>query len=492
MGRVPKNPVIYEINTWVWLTDLRARYKEAVTLANVPAKEWDSVATPGVDAIWLMGVWERSPEGTRIARESDALQGAYRRALADFTPEDVVGSPYAVRRYEPEERLGAEAGLAAAREELARRGVKLILDFVPNHVARDHPWVAERPALLVRGEPGDVERTPGEFFEANGAVFAHGRDPHFPPWTDTAQVNAFSLEAREAASSLLRGIAARCDGVRCDMAVLAVNRVFEKTWGPRAGGRPATEYWEDVIGAVHASDPEFVFLAEAYWDMEWELAEQGFDFCYDKRLYDRLLHETADTVMLHLQADPAHQERLVRFVENHDEARAAQAFGPDRVRAAAVAAATVPGARLFFEGQFEGRRVRLPVQLGRRPEEPADRHLRAFYRRLLRAIEGPVFRQGEWAPCDRSGWPDNDSFTNLCAWCWRKGPARRIVVINVSGAEAQGLVHLPWGGLKGRAWRLHDLFSGESFLRNGDELAERGLYVGLPPWGFHVLRCVGV
>ncbi len=131
-------------------------------------------------------------------------------------------------------------------------------------------------------------------------------------------------------------------------------------------------------------------MAEAYWDLEWELQQQGFDYCYDKRLYDRLEHDTAESVRLHLCADLAYQEKLVRFIENHDEPRAHSVFSPQKERAAAVTIATIPGARLFHEGQFEGRKVRLPVFLGRRPAEPVDPDLRAFYRTLLKAgsLEG--------------------------------------------------------------------------------------------------------
>ena len=176
----------------------------------------------------------------------------------------------------------------------------------------------------------------------------------------------------------LADIAGQSDGVRCDMAMLLVNHVFERTWGGRAGERPATDYWSEVIAATKHSNPDFLFVAEAYWDLEWELQQQGFDYCYDKRLYDRLEHDTAESVRLHLCADRAYQRRLVRFIENHDEPRASSVFSPEEERAAAVTMATIPGAKLFHEGQFEGRRVRVPVFLARRPAEPVDPDLFGF------------------------------------------------------------------------------------------------------------------
>ena len=217
--------------------------------------------------------------------------------------------------------------------------------------------------------------------------FACGKDPFFPAWPDVLQLNVFNQDLRAAIIDTVSAIAGQCDGVRCDMAMLVMNDIFQRTWGDRAGRRPAEEYWPKVIGAVRASHPGFLFMAEAYWDLEWELQQQGFDFCYDKKLYDRLEHGTAENVRLHLCADIAYQARLVRFIENHDEPRAAATFSPEKERAAAVLATTLPGAVLLHEGQFEGRKVRLPVFLGRRPEEPPDKDLQAFYATLLAAIE---------------------------------------------------------------------------------------------------------
>jgi glycosidase len=212
----PGQPSIYEINTWVWLDDLGRRRGAPTTLGTVPPEEWNAVADLAVDAVWLMGVWQRSPAGVEVARALPNLVREYRRALPDYTPADVVGSPYSVRDYVVDERLGGPEGLAAAREALARRGVRLLLDYVPNHVARDHPWVTAHPERLVGGSLGDLVHRPDEFFEANGRVIAFGRDPNYPPWTDTAQLNAFHPGLRQAAVDTLGAIAGQSDGVRCD------------------------------------------------------------------------------------------------------------------------------------------------------------------------------------------------------------------------------------------------------------------------------------
>jgi hypothetical protein len=487
MNAWPKHPIIYEINTWVWLQELSQKYKSPVTLAKLPREEWDSIADLKVDAVWFMGVWERSPAGIAIANQNKGLLEDFRRALSDFRPEDNVGSPYCVRQYVVDEHLGGPEGLAVARRELAKRGLKLILDFVPNHVAPDHPWVTAHPDYFIKGNYGDSVREPGAFIAAGGNVFACGRDPYFPAWPDVLQLNAFQPGLRQAVIETISDIAGQCDGIRCDMAMLMLNTIFERTWGNRAGQRPVTEYWVDLISAIKKAHPDFLFMAEAYWDLEWELQQQGFDCCYDKRLYDRLEHDTAESVRLHLCADLAYQGKLVRFIENHDEPRALSVFSPQKERAAAVTIATIPGAKLFHEGQFEGRKVRLPVFLGRRPVEPVDPGFQAFYRTLLRVASLEGLRNGNWQLCERTGWPDNASHQNLVAWCWRSAGEHRLIVVNFSDSGAQGLVRLPWDELKGRTWQVTDFFAGKEYERSGDEMRTQGLYVDLPPWGFHVL-----
>ena len=487
----PKYPVLYEINTWVWLGELSQKYKQPVTLASVPQEEWDCIAGMPVDAVWLMGVWERSPAGIRIGMQDLGLLADFRRALPDFSEEDNVGSPYSVRRYVVDEHLGGPRGLAVARQKLGDRGILLILDFVPNHVATDHPWVTGHPEYFIQGTEQDLEKDSSSFFAAGGKVFACGRDPYFPAWRDVLQLNAFHPGLRQAAIETVSGIAGQCDGLRCDMAMLPMNEIFERTWGARAGMRPSSDYWTEVVQAVRRGHSHFLFMAEAYWDLEWALQQQGFDFCYDKRLYDRLEHGDAESVRLHLCAVLAYQDKLVRFVENHDEPRAAAVFSPQKSRAAAVTIATLPGARLFHDGQFEGRRVKLPVQLRRRPVEPAQAEIQVFYHRLLKIISTECFREGEWHLCERNGWPDNLSYQRLIAWCWRKAAERYLIVVNLSDSNSQGRIQLPWHGLKGWSWRLTDLFAGAVYQRDGDEMCNPGLYVDLPPWGFHFLKFEG-
>jgi hypothetical protein len=434
-----------------------------------------------------MGVWERSPRGTIIAREHPGLQRDYRQALADYSEEDCVGSPYCVRRYEVDPALGGRAELAVLRERLHKLGLGLILDFVPNHVAPDHPWATEKPECLLQGASQELQAEPESFAQVGERIFANGRDPHFPPWTDTLQVNAFSETLRNEAIATLLDIAGQCDGVRCDMAMLVTNEIFAGTWGSRAGSVPKTEYWEVVIPAVRAQNPNFLFIAEVYWDLESDLLRQGFDYCYDKRLYDRLTHQDAQSVAWHLVADLRYQERLARFIENHDEQRAFQTLGAARSRMAAVLVATLPGAKLWHEGQFAGHKVKLPVQLRRRPPENTDKSTYQFYQWLLHKADQPVYRQGQWQRREViPAWPGNETHRNMIAYTWQFGDQRRLVIINYSNVHSQCRIRLTDFGLEGHTWTLEDRLNQKEYERQGDRMISDGLYIDLTPWNAHI------
>lgn len=479
-------PFIYEINTWPCLHELSARADRPVDLGSVPGEHWDAIADLGFDAVWLMGVWERSPAGIAIALANDDLRNEFRDALPDVEPADVVGSPYCIRDYRVDPAIGGREGLAAARSALAERGMRLILDFVPNHVAPDHRWVASHPDVFVSGSEADLQADPGAFVEAGGHILANGRDPYFPAWPDVVQLNAFAPALRGLVVDTLREIAGQCDGVRCDVAMLVMNETFARTWGLRVGDPPGEDYWTTVLPAVHRTHPDFTLIAEAYWGLENALIDQGFDFCYDKVLYDRLVDGDAAAVRDHLRSDPARQGSLLRFVENHDEPRAAAVFGREPEKAALVTSLTQAGARLVHEGQMEGRTTRLPVFLGRRPAEPVDPDLFGFHYALLNTLRDDTFRAGTREPCEIAGWDGNTTHEQLVAWCW-DGPRRWLLVVNLGAGCASGHVRVRWPDVAGRMFRLVDPVNGIHYDRSGDDLGG-GLYVELSPWQWHLFR----
>lgn len=492
MNHWPNNPVVYEINAWVWLNEISREAGRPLTLAEVPQSTLEGLAGYGFDGLWLMGIWERSREARRVAQEDPGLQAAYRKALPDYQPVDIVGSPYAIYRYQVDPALGGAKALASLRERLRRLDLHLMLDFVPNHLAIDNPWIVDHPERLLRVGPKQAAHRPDVYFvrEINGEmrIYGHGRDPNFAPWTDTVQVDYRRPEARRAMTDILLDIAAQCDGVRCDMAMLVNRHVFRRTWGGEFDPSLA-EFWPAAVTDVKVRYPGFLMSAEAYWDLEWELQQMGFGYAYDKRLYDRLLHEHPDTVRQHLGGSAQFQQGLVRFIENHDEQRAVSAFGPRRVKAAATLVLTLPGMRLLHQGQLEGRQIQTPVQLGRWHPELPSIELNSFYRRLLAALQHPVFHDGEWRLTKPLAVePEEFCYRNVVAHLWWLGDQYRLVVVNLAPEAARCRLVLDIVGLAGRRWHLKCLLTELRCSDDGDRLISRGIELKMPGYGFNLFE----
>lgn len=487
------HPVIYQINTAVWLNTLSRRYHRPITLYNIPEEVFHELAGYHIDAVWLMGVWHR---GEKCRASALNYLHEYRGALPDVTPDDVIGSAYAIGDYRVADNLGGREGMAVFRRQLGTLGIKLITDFVPNHVGKDHRWLQEHPEYFVLGTPELLKADTTNFFAntlADGSqnVVAHGRDPYFPGWIDTAQLNAFSPEYRQAAIETLRDIAQQCDGVRCDMAMLMLDDIFLQTWGWRGVEPLPQDFWSTVIGGVRAHYPDFLFIAETYWGLEYALQLEGFDYTYDKTCYDRLLEGNADSLYAHLSAHPDFLKRNIRFIENHDEPRAASAFGIERSRPAAVLIATTPGALLLHDGQFVGRRVKLPVQIQREPIEPEHDALKRFYLRLLEERQHDIYRYGEWTLFRRqSAGAGYHGHQNLIAYGWHLADEYRLIVINLSGMWSQARIDLsPWDGLlNDYNVRAYNVMTQSYAEHSPEEWFNNGLYVELDPYHVKVYK----
>jgi hypothetical protein len=479
--RSPRHPHLLEISLRPWLEYLSRSDGRTLTLGDVPDRVWDAIANQGFHIIYLMGVWRRSAIGRQMARSDPRLMKELDGALPGWTIDDLAGSPYSIGAYEPEPRLGTWRDLDATRERLHERGMRLIVDFVPNHTGFDFPWMHEHPDRYVNGTLEDFRSDPHAFRYVEtahgGRYIACGRDPHFAPWSDVAQLDYYNPETRAASISQLQAIGNHCDGVRCDMAMLVLNDVFARTWGHLLRRRPPpSEFWAEATAQL----PSFSFLAEVYWDLESRLQELGFSFAYDKRLRDRLLHENAQSVSQHLRADLAYQSRLARFLENHDEPRSLEEFGVDRIEAAATTCGTLPGMRFYFDGQLEGRRQRAPVHVARWPDEPGQPAIEELYSRLLKATRDPVFHDGDWALLDIAPTGDNTS-TELIAWRWRLGTFWRLIVVNNSSSPATGHVRVASELSAAGPARLvfADLIGGGRYTWERATLLARGLYVRL-------------
>jgi glycosidase len=481
--------LLYQINTRVLLTELSQPLGRPATLDDIPDAELDCWAEMGFDWAWLLSVWRTGPAGQRVSRGHPEWRWEFEETLPDLREEDIAGSGFAITGYTVSPGLGGEEALARLRARLRARGLRLLLDFVPNHTALDHPWVEAHADYFFPGTEEQLQREPQNYVRLDLSrgprILAYGRDPYFSGWPDTLQLDYGNPATQDAMIGELLRIAGQCDGVRCDMAMLVLPEVFERTWGRRA-----TLFWPRATQRVREAVPGFCFMAEVYWDLEWTMQQQGFDYAYDKRLYDRLREGHARPVREHLCAGLDYQDRLARFLENHDEPRAAATFPPDRHEAAAVITFLAPGLRFFHQGQFEGKRKRISPHLVRAPQEPAETTLQRFYDGLLAALREPTVRDGQWQLLEcRAAWDGNWTWGGFIAFGWQ-GPENRrmLAAVNYAGNQGQCYVRLPYEDLFGHAVRLQDRMSAAVYDRRGDDLVEPGLYLDMPPWGYHVFE----
>jgi len=443
----------------------------------------DAVAAKGFDWVWLLSVWQTGEAARHVSRTNPEWRREFVDTLPDLRDEDIPGSGFAITGYTVHQALGGDVALARLRKRLQARGLKLMLDFVPNHMGLGHPWVEDHPEYFVQGSQRDLAGAPQNYARVKrkrgDLLLAHGRDPSFDGWPDTLQLDYANPAMQEAMIGELLKIAGQCDGVRCDMAMLVLPDVFERTWGQRA-----PLFWPRAIQRVRDNVPGFTFLAEVYWDLEWTMQQQGFDYAYDKRLYDRLREGHARPVREHFRAALDYQDKLARFLENHDEPRAAAAFADGVHRAAAVLAFLSPGLRFFHQGQLEGKRKRISPHLGRGPDEPTDSSLSDFYNRLLGILRRPVVRDGQWQLLEcLPAWTGNATNDSFVAFAWNGSDGERLIAaVNYAPHRSQCYVRLPFRELNGRAWRLRDLTGGAVHDRDGEDLAARGLYLDEGPW----------
>jgi glycosidase len=479
----PRYPSLYQINTRAWLTELSRTLGRYATLDDIPDAELDRLAKSGFDWIWLLSVWQTGPEAQQVSRTNPEWRREFQETLPDLRDEDIPGSGFAITGYTVHDKLGGDVALARLRQRLKQRGLKLMLDFVPNHMGLGHPWVETHPEHFIKGTELDLARAPQNYTLVkckNGdLLLAHGRDPYFPGWPDTLQLNYANPATQEAMIGELVKIAAQCDGVRCDMAMLVLPEVFERTWGQRA-----PHFWPTATRRVRERVPDFTFMAEVYWDLEWTLQQQGFNYTYDKRLYDRLRDHHARPVREHFHAGLEYQDKLARFLENHDEPRAAATFAPAVHEAAAVITFLSPGLRFFHHGQFEGRKKRISPHLGRGPKEPIDQHVKDFYEKLLAVLRQPALRDGQWHLLECTpGWNGNWTWDCFVVFVWEGNAGERLLVtVNYAPNQSQCHVRLPFPDLASKHWQLQDQLSSACYDWNGDDLHARGLFLDEPPW----------
>lgn len=485
------HPLLYEINTRCWLRDLSLKQGRDITLTEVPASEIGTWRELGFTHIWLMGVWRSGPRARARALTDPGLRAVYSQVLPSWQEQDIAASPYAIAEYKVLPELGGDDALRDFHRRINEAGLKLVLDFVPNHFGLDCLWIWERPELFVQ----TVASTPETFRQstAGGTVWlAHGKDPNFAAWADTVQLDYRRRATRSVMTEVLLKIADYCDGVRCDMAMLLLNDVFAKTWQrfPDGDAPPGEEFWEKAIAAIKQTHQDFIFIAEAYWGLERRLQGLGFNYTYDKALYDKLVARQAAEVQRYLLASAGGLTAGTHFLENHDEPRIAAVMSQPEHRAAAWVMLGLPGLRLLHEGQLDGMRIKIPVQLARRPQEPMNPQIRKMYDQLLSNLRASAVGHGSYQILvPRPAWPGNPTGQNLILVQWQdQGPEFDLVVANLAPHRSQcyAPLHIPKSTAEN--WHLKDLLGQEQYVRYAGDLQAHGLYLDLPGNGAQLFR----
>jgi hypothetical protein len=388
-------PLLYELNTRVWLRELSELAGRPLTIADVPDSDIRHWVNLGFTHVWAMGIWQIGPQAQRLAvghwREHWHLE-------IPSTEGDVHGSPYAIQDYAVDSRIGRPLDLLMFKERLNHAGLRLILDFVPNHFGIDSPEPRRYPARFVQASsPLDgtfhCETTLGTRY------FAHGRDPYFPPWEDTVQIDYRVAEVQEMMSSIAQTISMFGDGLRCDMAMLLLPEIFCDVWKnfPAVGShRTSANFWNRTIPHIRQLQPNAELIAEVYWDREESLQDAGFDYTYNKRVTDFLMRgQDAELADFLYERRPAYLRRSVHFLENHDEQRVAAILPFRRHKAAAALILFLPGMALLHDGQLEGRTHFSRIQMNKRIPEEVDRSIQAFYFDLLQKLQKTHVRRGK-------------------------------------------------------------------------------------------------
>ncbi|RDI95521.1 alpha-amylase [Meiothermus sp. QL-1] len=505
--------VLLAKNTYVWLDQLSKKYRRPIrTLDAIPEEELERLAGWGVNALWLIGLWERS----RASREIKRRMG---------NPE-ALASAYAIYDYRIAEELGGEEALAVLQRKAWKHGLRLAADMVPNHTAMDGRWVVEHPEWFI-GLPyppypsytfagPDLSADPrvGLYLEdhyydrtdaavvfkrvdrASGEVryIYHGNDGTATPWNDTAQLNYLLPEVREAVIGTILEVARRFPIIRFDAAMTLTKRHYQRLWFPPPGGSPwgpsipsraehampqeafdqamPQEFWREVVDRVAQEAPETLLLAEAFWMMEgYFVRSLGMHRVYNSAFMHMLRDEEnaryRQVLKNTLEFEPEILKRFVNFLSNPDEKTAVEQFGKgDKYFGVMTLCATLPGLPMLAHGQVEGLAERYGMEYGRAYlDEVPDEGFVAYHqqqifpllkkRHLFAEVENFVLYDA---------WSEEGVCEDVFAFSNRAGSERALVVYHNKNATVRVRLRTSvprlFGGATGRTLRQVSLGEG--------------------------------
>ncbi|MEO0141831.1 MAG: alpha-amylase family glycosyl hydrolase, partial [candidate division WOR-3 bacterium] len=414
------NIVMIAKHTYVWLYQLSRKYQRQITrLDQIPDEELDLLSDWGFNALWLIGIWERSQASAKIKK----LCG---------NPE-AIASAYSIYDYVVASDLGGEAAFNNLKERAIKRNIRIAVDIVPNHTAIDSLWIKEHPEWFIQTDtlpffnykfngPNlsddpeiEIYIEDGYYTRTDAAVvfklvdrksgriryIYHGNDGTSTPWNDTAQLNFLIPEVREAVIKKIIEVARKSPIIRLDAAMTLTKRHYQRLWFPepgKGGDIPSRtqwsmsrnefnrlfpkEFWREVVERIARETPDTLLLAEAFWLMEgYFVRNLGMHRVYNsafmnmlKMEHNREYHQVLKNI---LEFNPEILRRFVNFMSNPDELTAVDQFGKDdKYFGVCVLLATMPGLCMFAHGQIEGFKEKYGMEYRRSYwEEMPDEYL---------------------------------------------------------------------------------------------------------------------
>jgi glycosidase len=480
--------VLVAKSTYVWLAQLSKQYGRPIQRLNeIPDEELDTLARRGINALWFIGIWERS-RASRIIKRSCGN-------------EEAVASAYSLYDYIISDHLGGEEAYRNLRDRAQARGIRLASDMVPNHMGIDSSWVINHPEWFLSrpdcpypvyqfngldlSSDGRVEiKIEDHYYEQSDAAVVfrrrdnwtgdtryvyHGNDGTSFPWNDTAQLNYLSVEVREQVIQTILHVARLFPIIRFDAAMTLAKRHIQRLWFPapdRGGAIPSRaecsmstaefdaaipqEFWREVVDRVAVEVPGTLLLAEAFWLMEgYFVRTLGMHRVYNSAFMNMMRDEDnakyRQVLKNTLEFDPGIMNRYVNFMSNPDERTAISQFGAgDKYFGVTTMMATLPGLPMFGHGQVEGLTEKYGMEYYRPHYDEIpnswliDRHLREIapllHNRALFAESDNFLLYDFW----------NDDGTvdeNVFAYSNRHGDERALVLYHNKFASAHGTIH---------------------------------------------------
>ncbi len=479
--------VLLAKNTHVWLDQLSSKYNTPINqLDQIPQEELTEIAARGFNALWLVGVWERSPASQEIKH----LYGH----------KEAIASAYAIYEYKIAADLGGEQALQLLKESADNQGIQLACDMVPNHTGLDSPWVFKHPDwfISIRNNPVEDFRFDSQnlspeptadiflekgYYDQSGAaeVFKyhsktdgevlyiyHGNDGTSMPWNDTAQLDYLNPETRQAVMEEILSVAQKFKIIRLDAAMTLVREHFKRLWFPSKGGKKfiptrgnnnmtnkefdhlmPKEFWKEVIEKIKTDAPDTLFIAEAFWLMEkYFINEIGMHRVYNSAFMHQLLDEENSDFKEYLkdilQTDPRMLERFANFLTTPDERPTLDQFGKtEKYFGACQLLACMPGLPMFGHGQWEGLSERYGMDISHPMlEETPDTNLIEQHNEIITPLlrNRDLFASAEHFFLYDLVQDDGDLNNNVIAFSNLLDEERTLVIFNNKNTASQGTI----------------------------------------------------